>query len=94
MWFETIKFLLFQSKIHDNESCPCGSGVSFGKCCKHKKTKQNNSKVPPEVQIMKRMRTSMKKCCLHPDKEKCKGRIKEAHALQNNKIISLLAGSE
>lgn len=36
----------------------------------------------------------MKKCCLHPDKEKCKGRIKEAHALQNNKIINLLAGSD
>lgn len=36
----------------------------------------------------------MKKCCMHPDKEKCKGPIKGAHALQNNKIISLLAGSE
>lgn len=94
MWIETIKFLLFQSKIHDNESCPCGSGVSFGNCCKHKIAKQINSKVPPEVQIMKRMRASMKKCCLHPDKEKCKGRIKEAHALQNNKIINLLAGSD
>lgn len=36
----------------------------------------------------------MKKCCMHPDKEKCKGPIKGAHALQNNKIISLLASSE
>lgn len=91
---ETIKNLLFQSKIHDNETCPCGSGMPFGQCCKHKEAKQNNTKVPSAVQTMKRMRASMKKCCLHPDKEKCKGRIKKAHALQNNKIISLLAGSE
>lgn len=31
---------------------------------------------------------------MHPDQSRCKGKIKEAHALQNNKIISLLAGSE
>lgn len=38
------------------------------------------------------MRFSMKACCMHPDKEHCKGKIKAAHALQNNKIISRLAG--
>jgi hypothetical protein len=43
---------------------------------------------------MEKMRASMKKFCMHPDQEKCKGPIKGAHALQNNKIISLLAGSE
>lgn len=94
MWTETIKFLLFQSKIHDNKPCPCENGISFSECCKHKSVKLSTSKEPPEVQIMKRVRASMKKCCLHPDKGKCKGRIKEAHALQNNKIISLLAGTE
>ena len=52
------------------------------------------SKKPAEVLVMEKMRYSMKKSCMHPHKEKCKGRIKEAHALQNNKIISLLAGSE
>ena len=31
------------------------------------------------------------KCCLHPDKSRCVKHIKEAHALQNNKIISLLS---
>ena len=76
MWIETLRFLLFQSMIHDNESCPCGSGMLFKECCKRKQAAQNKSKVPPEVQIMKRMRTSMKKCCLHPEKEKCKGKIK------------------
>ncbi len=36
----------------------------------------------------------MKKSCMHPDQGHCKGKIKGAHALQNNKIISLLAGDE
>lgn len=31
---------------------------------------------------------------MHPDRKHCKGIIKGAHALQNNKIISLLSGSE
>ncbi|MBW9171216.1 zinc chelation protein SecC [Clostridium estertheticum] len=43
---------------------------------------------------MEKMRSAMKKCCMHPDQAHCKGKIKAAHALQNNKIISILAGSE
>ena len=43
---------------------------------------------------MEMMRKSMAKCCMHPDKQNCRGKIKGAHALQNNKIISLLAGDE
>lgn len=43
---------------------------------------------------MEMMRKSMKKCCMHPDQNNCKGKIKNAHALQNNKIISLLGASE
>ena len=52
------------------------------------------SKKPPEVQIMEQMRKAMVKCCMHPDQSNCNGKIKNAHALQNNKIISLLAGTE
>lgn len=51
-------------------------------------------KKPPDVQVMEMMRRSLKRCCMHPDQAQCKGKIKEAHALQNNKIISMLAGSE
>ena len=40
------------------------------------------------------MRQAPRKCCVHPDTSNCKGKIKDAHALQNNKIISLLAGSD
>lgn len=29
-----------------------------------------------------------------PDQVNCKGKVKAAHALQNNKIISILAGSK
>lgn len=80
--------------IKDIELCPCGSGLVYKECCKGKPPKISKSKKPPEVQIMERMRSSMKKCCMHPDQAHCKGRIKAAHALQNNKIISLLAGLE
>lgn len=81
-------------KIKDTEPCPCGSGEQFVKCCKGVAPNITQTKVPPDVQIMKNMRASMKRVCLHPDKMKCKGRIKAAHALQNNKIISLIAGSD
>ena len=82
-------------KIKDTEPCPCGSNKAYKECCKNAtEAAPNASKKPPEVQVMEKMRASMEKCCLYPDQTSCKGKIKEAHALQNNKIISLLAGSE
>lgn len=82
-------------KIKDTEPCPCGSNKAYKECCKNTtEAAPNASKKPPEVQVMEKMRASMEKCCLYPDQTSCKGKIKEAHALQNNKIISLLAGSE
>ena len=82
-------------RIKDTEPCPCGSNKAYKECCKNTtEATPNASKKPPEVQAMEKMRASMEKCCLYPDQTSCKGKIKEAHALQNNKIISLLAGSE
>lgn len=82
-------------RIFNNEDCPCGSGKKFKECCKGKPDHEPvQSKKPPEVQIMEQMRKSMVKCCMHPDQSNCNGKIKNAHALQNNKIISLLAGTE
>lgn len=79
----------------DNEACPCGSEKKFKECCKGKVDQQYaQSKKPVEVQVMEQMRKSMIKCCMHPDQDNCNGNIKNAHALQNNKIISLLAGNE
>ena len=82
-------------RISDKEMCPCGSGILFKDCCKNKDIVQKElSKVPPDVQIMKKMRSSMKKCCMHPDKSRCNKKIKAAHALQNNKIINILGGTD
>ena len=81
-------------KWKDAEFCPCGSGKAYKDCCKGKRKEPETTKKPPEVRIMERMRKAPKKYCLHPDTANCKGKIKEAHALQNNKIISLLAGSD
>ncbi|WP_413380801.1 YecA family protein [Alkalihalobacillus sp. 1P02AB] len=82
-------------KISKRESCPCGSGKLYKDCCKNIGIIQvQESKKPLEVQIMELMKKSMKKCCLYPEQNNCKGDIKNAHALQNNKIISLLGGSE
>ncbi|AGA68904.1 SEC-C motif-containing protein [Desulfitobacterium dichloroeliminans LMG P-21439] len=79
-------------KIYDDELCPCGSEKLYKYCCKERKDKSLiSSKKPPEVQAMERMRKALFKCCLYPDKTKCAKHIKEAHALQNNKIISRLA---
>ncbi len=83
--------------IHDDELCPCGSGKIFSDRCKNKPDcGPFNSPKPTEVLLMERMRKSLKKrrFCLHPDQTSCQGNIKEAHALQNHKIISLLASDD
>lgn len=86
-----------QLYIHDDEICPCGSGKTYADCCKGKPDAQPEvSRKPIEVLMMEHMRDNLKKhhCCLHPDQPNCKGAIKEAHALQNNKILSLLGGND
>lgn len=86
-----------QLYIHDDEPCPCGSGKMFLNCCKNKPDPgPANSPKPSGVLLMERMRNGLKKkrFCLHPNQASCRGDIKEAHALQNHKIISLLASSD
>lgn len=98
--YDTMKELQIpenQLYLHDDESCPCGSGKSYKDCCKGKSDDGPvNSKKPVEVLLMEEMRKGFKqdKVCLHPDQANCKGKIKEAHALQNHKIISLLASAD
>lgn len=44
-------------RIFDNENCPCGSGKKFKECCKGKPDQEpEQSKKPPEVQVMEQMR--------------------------------------
>lgn len=85
-----------QLYIHDDEKCLCGSGKLYADCCKGKEDiGPVVSRKPPEVLVNERMRKSLKsKYCLHPDKTTCQGKIKDAHALQNHKIISLLASDD
>lgn len=92
-----LEIPLNQLFIHDDELCPCGSGKMFSDCCKNKPDLGTiKSPKPTEVLLMERIRKSLKKrrVCLHPDQTRCRGHIKEAHALQNHKIISLLASSD
>lgn len=77
-------------KISDKELCPCGSNLKYLECCKNKKDKTDTNKKTIEVQIGDALRKQLFKCCLHPDKSRCVKHIKEAHALQNNKILSKL----
>ena len=86
-----------QLYIHDDEPCPCGSGKLFLVCCKNKSDSGPvNSPKPVDVILSEHMRAYKKrfKFCLYPNQAMCKGNIKEAHALQNNKIISMLSGSD
>ena len=79
-------------RIFDEEPCPCGSGMKYSLCCKKREDSfQRDNKRPVEVQAAETLKKSQYKCCLHPDKSRCVKHIKEAHALQNNKIISLLS---
>ena len=79
-------------RIFDEEPCPCGSGMKYSLCCKKREDSfQRDNKRPVEVQAAEILKKSQYKCCLHPDKSRCVKHIKEAHALQNNKIISLLS---
>lgn len=90
---EVIYMMLMKYyKIHDNELCPCGSEKTYLECCKNRKDKPvKKSKKPLNIQIMEQFRKNQIKCCLFPDSSRCVKHIKEAHALQNNKIISQLA---
>lgn len=85
--------------LKDSEECLCGSGKTFKSCCKKKihRTKNifnqelfnNPSRLNHE--LYERMKQTDFKICLHPDKEQCEQPIKNAHAIQNNGVLSLLA---
>lgn len=79
-------------KVFNKEPCPCGSGKTYLECCKNRTDRlKKPSKKPLDIQLMEQFRKSQIKCCLHPDTPSCVKHIKEAHALQNNKIISQLS---
>lgn len=86
-------------KIKDHEKCPCGSGKNFNQCCKPKVLTGKNPfdsellSNPNRLNqlIFEQFKKTDFKICMHPEKDKCKMPIKNAHTLQNNGVLSLLA---
>ncbi|PEL57910.1 YecA family protein [Bacillus toyonensis] len=89
---EPIKFKQFAK----TEPCPCGSGKKYRACCFNRKDQElpfekvsSKKKAGAFKHYAHKMSQESKiKECLHPDSEQCKGKIKNAHSLQNNGVLS------
>lgn len=79
--------------IKRNDPCPCGSGKKYKKC--HGLFQEQDSifdqSLPPNSALNKALNQGKIKQCIHPDKERCKGKIVKAHSIQNNKILNKIA---
>lgn len=89
-------------KINNSEPCLCGSGKKFKECCKKK---MFTSSTPYSEDILnnpQRINAILQnmmdktdfKICMYPDKSQCKLPIKNAHALQNNGVLSRISESD
>ena len=86
-------------KINNAEPCLCGSGKIFKECCKNKVFSSNNGyseevlNNPQRINaiLQERMDKTDFKVCMFSDKSNCKLPIKNAHTLQNNGVLSVLA---
>lgn len=89
-------------KINNSEPCLCGSGQKFKDCCKTKmftSTTRYSEEIlnnPQRINaiLQKMMDKTDFKTCVYPDKTCCKLPIKNAHALQNNGVLSAISESE
>ncbi|WP_222425370.1 YecA family protein [Bacillus tropicus] len=92
---EPIKFYKFMK----TEPCPCGSGKKYRACCMNKKDPELPfEKVPHKKRegafknyAYRLDKESKIKECLYPDSELCEGKIKNAHSLQNNGVLSKIS---
>jgi len=86
-----------RKKIGRNESCPCGSGKKFKRCCIDLLQKQDDVEFsnPENFPIMYRnlRKEARIKQCLHPDTEACSNKIIKAHSIQNNKILKNISSN-
>lgn len=86
-------------RINNAEPCFCGSGKKFKECCKNKifETKATYSDEvlsnPNRINaiLQARLDETDFKTCFYPDTSKCKLPIKNAHTLQNNGVLSIIA---
>ena len=84
-------------KLGRNESCPCGSGKKFKRCCIDKINGIDDEDFSNPMNIKenyKKIRKSARiKQCLHPNKGACSEKIISAHSIQNNKIIKQISNN-
>lgn len=75
--------------IKNDELCPCGSGKTYGECCRNRK----DAKTPKEdgSDMKEIMKKSFIKVCLHPDSGSCSGPIKTEHMIQSRYVLDLLS---
>lgn len=86
-------------KIKNSDLCLCGSGKLFKSCCKGKVNmcKKNyeddvlNNPNRLNHLLQQKMKATDYKICFHPEQDKCKLPIKNAHTLQNNGVLSIVA---
>lgn len=86
-------------KINNSEPCLCGSGKKFKECCKNKIFSHGsvysddvlNNPQRINAILQKRMQDTDFKACMYPNKSECKLPIKNAHTLQNNGVLSIIA---
>ena len=77
-------------KIGRNESCPCGSGKKYKKCCLDKSDEQRLAEAVLRSSENLKNEAHIKQC-LHPNKDECDEKIIKAHAIQNNRILNKIS---
>lgn len=89
-------------RINNSEPCLCGSGKKFKECCKSKiflpseiysEDVLNNPQRINAI-LQKKMQDTDFKVCMYPNKNACKLPIKNAHTLQNNGVLSIIAEND
>lgn len=86
-------------KIDPYELCPCGSNDKFKFCCYQLARRVKNDGFKPLDYSEARMTHEAKKMweksdvkkCLALDENGCKGQIKNAHSIQNNRILNRIS---
>lgn len=83
--------------IEPYEICPCGSDKKFKFCC-YQKARNSKPKDYSNYTLSRRSHEINKhwdntdfKCCFATDKENCSPIIKDAHAIQNNRILNRIS---
>lgn len=79
-------------KIGRNETCPCGSGKKYKKCCIDKVDDLTFMEPSNFIKNFKEIKNQSRiKQCLHPSQDECSEKIIGAHSIQNNKVLKQIS---